>query len=91
MGLLRTSLPAALRAGATGSGTKVSGGTLNVLSSGALDHSTIYSGGILNLSSGGTAQNLAVSSGGTVNVLGTIISNTVVQAAVLRMSRLVGS
>ncbi|WP_375787265.1 hypothetical protein ACE10Z_06865 [Bradyrhizobium sp. Pha-3] len=63
--------------GVTGSGTGVSGGTVNVLAGGALDHLTVSSG-TLNVSAGGTAHNIAVSSGGTFNLAGTTTSNTMV-------------
>ncbi|MCS3446158.1 MULTISPECIES: beta strand repeat-containing protein [Bradyrhizobium] len=64
--------------GASGSGTSISGGTLNVLAGGSLAHVTAWSGGNLNVSAGGTAHNITVSSGGIMNVAGTITSNTLI-------------
>ncbi|MCP3416203.1 hypothetical protein NLM16_19090 [Bradyrhizobium brasilense] len=64
--------------GASGSGTAISGGILNVLAGGSLAHVTAYSGGALNVSAGGTAHNITVSSGGIMNVAGTITSNTLI-------------
>ena len=69
--------------GVTGSGTGVSGGTVNVFGGGALDHLTVSSG-TLNVSAGGTVHNIAVSSGGTFNLAGTTTSNTRCRAAVSR-------
>ncbi|MHC2251102.1 autotransporter passenger strand-loop-strand repeat protein [Bradyrhizobium embrapense] len=66
--------------GVTGSGTGISGGTVNVSSGGAIDHTTIISGGVLNVRSGATAHNVSVSSGGTFNVAGAVTSNVVVFA-----------
>ncbi|SED91990.1 autotransporter passenger strand-loop-strand repeat-containing protein [Bradyrhizobium erythrophlei] len=66
--------------GAVGSGTAVSGGTVNVFSGGALDHLTVSSGGVFNIASGGTAHDIAVSSGGALNLAGTTTSNVFVFA-----------
>ncbi|WP_375778515.1 hypothetical protein ACE103_04785 [Bradyrhizobium sp. ma5] len=66
--------------GAVGSGTAVSGGTVNVLSGGALDHLTVSSGGVFNVAAGGTAHDIAVSSGGAFNLAGTTTSNVFVFA-----------
>ncbi|MBR1315864.1 hypothetical protein JQ562_32880 [Bradyrhizobium sp. AUGA SZCCT0051] len=66
--------------GAVGSGTAVSGGTVNVLSGGALDHLTVSSGGVFNIAAGGTAHDIAVSSGGALNLAGTTTSNVFVLA-----------
>ncbi|WP_461314829.1 AIDA repeat-containing protein [Bradyrhizobium embrapense] len=66
--------------GVTGSGTGISGGTVNVSSGGAIDHTTVISGGVLNVRSGATAHNVSVSSGGTFNVAGAVTSNVVVFA-----------
>ncbi|MCC8960436.1 hypothetical protein H8B02_45680, partial [Bradyrhizobium sp. Pear77] len=66
--------------GAVGSGTAVSGGTVNVFSGGALDHLTVSSGGVLNIASGATAHDIAVSSGGALNLAGTTTSNVFVFA-----------
>ncbi|MVT66203.1 hypothetical protein GPL21_13925 [Bradyrhizobium pachyrhizi] len=64
--------------GASGSGTSISGGTLNVLAGGSLAHVTAWSGGALNVSAGGTAHNITVSSGGIMTVAGTITSSTTI-------------
>ena len=66
--------------GVTGSGTGISGGTVNVSSGGALDHATVSGGGVLNVASGATAHNIAVSSGGALNVAGAVTSNVAVFA-----------
>ncbi|WP_375783092.1 AIDA repeat-containing protein [Bradyrhizobium sp. Pha-3] len=66
--------------GVTGSGTGISGGTVNVSSGGAIDHTTVISGGVLNVLSGATAHNVSVSSGGTFNVAGAVTSNVAVFA-----------
>ncbi|SEC02388.1 hypothetical protein [Bradyrhizobium erythrophlei] len=66
--------------GVTGSGTGISGGTVNVSSGGAIDHTTVISGGVLNIKSGATAHNVAVSSGGALNVAGAVTSNVAVFA-----------
>ncbi|MHC2467869.1 hypothetical protein [Bradyrhizobium embrapense] len=66
--------------GAVGSGTAISGGTVNVFSGGALDHLTVSSGGVLNVASGATAHDIAVSSGGTFNLAGAVTSNVFVFA-----------
>ena len=54
--------------GAVGSGTKISGGTVNLQSGGLLDHSTVFAGGILNVA-GTVTSNIAISAGGIENVL----------------------
>ncbi|QOZ34391.1 AIDA repeat-containing protein [Bradyrhizobium sp. CCBAU 53421] len=64
--------------GVTGSGTGISGGTVNVSSGGAIDHTTVISGGVLNVQSGATAHHVAVSSGGTFNVAGAVTNNVAV-------------
>ncbi|WP_420971556.1 AIDA repeat-containing protein [Bradyrhizobium sp. B120] len=66
--------------GVTGSGTGISGGTVNVSSGGAIDHTTVISGGVLNVLSGATANHVAVSSGGAFNVAGAVTSNVAVFA-----------
>ncbi|TWC06727.1 autotransporter passenger strand-loop-strand repeat protein [Bradyrhizobium macuxiense] len=66
--------------GVTGSGTGISGGTVNVSSGGAIDHTTVSSGGVLNILSGATAHHVAVSSGGMFNVAGAAASNVTVFA-----------
>ena len=66
--------------GVTGSGTGISGGTVNVSSGGAIDHATVISGGVLNVTSGATAHNIAVSSGAALNVAGAVTSNVAVFA-----------
>ncbi|MGY3698448.1 autotransporter passenger strand-loop-strand repeat protein [Bradyrhizobium sp. USDA 3240] len=66
--------------GVTGSGTGISGGTVNVSSGGAIDHMTVSSGGMLNVLSGATAHNVSVSSGGTFKVAGAVTSNVTVFA-----------
>ncbi|WP_375774761.1 AIDA repeat-containing protein [Bradyrhizobium sp. ma5] len=66
--------------GVTGSGTGISGGTVNVSSGGAIDHTTVSSGGMLNVLSGATAHNVSVSSGGTFKVAGAVTSNVTVFA-----------
>ncbi|WP_375783094.1 hypothetical protein ACE10Z_24710 [Bradyrhizobium sp. Pha-3] len=66
--------------GVTGSGTGISGGTVNVSSGGAIDHTTVISGGVLNIKSGAAAHDIAVSSGGALNVAGAVTSNVAVFA-----------
>ncbi|WP_063695467.1 hypothetical protein [Bradyrhizobium embrapense] len=66
--------------GVTGSGTGISGGTVNVSSGGAIDHSTVIGGGVLNIASGAVAHDIAVSSGGALNVAGAVTSNVAVFA-----------
>ena len=46
----------------------------------ALFNAIVYSGGLLNISSGGTAAMFAVSSGGSANVIGTSLSNSVIES-----------
>jgi autotransporter passenger strand-loop-strand repeat protein len=67
-------LSGGVASGVLGSGTAVSGGTVNVLSGGSLAFSTDFAGGVTNVSAGGTADNLHVQSGGTLNDFGTITS-----------------
>src|SRR3984957_10287638 len=64
--------------GATGAGTVISGGTVNVLSGGKLEFADVDSGGKVNVKKGGTAHDLTVSSGGALNVAGTITSDVTV-------------
>ncbi|WP_299107554.1 hypothetical protein, partial [uncultured Bradyrhizobium sp.] len=77
-GAIENVLAGGVVGGASGSGTAISGGTLNVSSGGSLAYVTAWNGGVLNVSAGGTAHNITVSSGVTMNVAGTITSNTYV-------------
>jgi autotransporter passenger strand-loop-strand repeat protein len=66
--------------GTFGSGTAISGGTVNVLSRGAFSFADVDSGGKLSVSKGGTAHNISVSSGGALNVAGTITNDVAIFA-----------
>ena len=63
-----------------GTGTGISGGTIQVLSGGELDHATVSSGGVLTVSSGGTASYLLVASGGLLNVAGVVTRNITISS-----------
>jgi autotransporter passenger strand-loop-strand repeat protein len=64
-----------VQTGQSGSGTGISGGTIDVLSGGELDHATVSSGGTLDVSAGGTIHNIAVSNGGILLLQGALTNN----------------